>query len=88
MQMYTKVCIMYFSFHREAVDINMQRCRQRYVSCCISHQRVEAERRGLHGELHPLDILGRRWESVSMDLITDLPQIKKGYDAICVFVDR
>jgi hypothetical protein len=61
---------------------------EKYVSCCNSCQRVKAEQRALRGELHPLEIPGRWWESVSMDLITDLPQTKKGYDAICVFVDK
>ncbi|GIM11385.1 hypothetical protein Vretimale_14875, partial [Volvox reticuliferus] len=30
----------------------------------------------------------RRWESVSMDLITQLPKTRHNHDAILVFVDR
>lgn len=59
-----------------------------YVRSCDSCQRVKAVRQKPQGELHPLPIPERRWESVSMDLITDLPQTKRGYDAIVVFVDR
>jgi hypothetical protein len=49
-----------------------------FVSTCDSCQRVEARRQKPYGELQPLQIPGRRWESVSMDLITDLPQTKAG----------
>lgn len=59
-----------------------------YVRSCDSCQRVKAMRQKPQGKLHPLEIPGRRWESVSMDLITDLPVTQKGYDAIVVFVDR
>jgi hypothetical protein len=58
-----------------------------FVSTCDSCQRVKARRQKPYGELQPLQIPGRRWESVSMDLITDLPQTKLGYDSIVVFVD-
>jgi hypothetical protein len=59
-----------------------------FVRACDSCQRVKARRQKPYGELQPLQIPGRRWESVSMDLIMDLPQTKAGYDSIVVFVDR
>ena len=40
------------------------------------------------GKLQPLSIPGRRWESVSMDLIVKLPTTADGHDSILVFVDR
>ena len=40
------------------------------------------------GLLMPLQTLGRRWESVSVDLITQLPQTRSGNTQIVVFVDR
>ena len=40
------------------------------------------------GLLIPLQIPAGLWESVSMDLITQLPKTKRGYTAIAVFVDR
>jgi len=49
---------------------------------------MKAERQKPYGLLQPLQIPGRRWESVSMDLITDLPRTPDGKDAIVVFVDR
>jgi hypothetical protein len=38
--------------------------------------------------LQPLSVPSFKWESVSMDFITQLPVTKTGYDAIAVFVDR
>jgi hypothetical protein len=66
----------------------MQQDIELYVKCCDSCQRVKAPRQRTLGELQPLQIPGRRWESISMDLITDLPVTPRGKDAIVVFVDR
>ena len=46
---------------------------KRWWQNCDSCQRVKAERRKPKGALEPLEVPDRRWESVSMDLITDLP---------------
>ena len=59
-----------------------------WVACCDSCQRVKALCQKPAGKLQPLQIPGRRWESVSMDLITDLPRTKEGNDSIWVVVDR
>jgi hypothetical protein len=59
-----------------------------FVRRCDSCQRVKAPRHSKYGKLHPLQIPERRWQSVSLDLITDLPVTSKGYDALVVFVDR
>ena len=73
---------------------NMIEDVKRYCAECDSCQRVKAVRQKPQGELHPLEIPGRRWESVSMDLITDLPVTRQttskagGMDSIVVFVDR
>eukprot|EP00878_Enallax_costatus_P026134 GHUV01028017.1.p1 GENE.GHUV01028017.1~~GHUV01028017.1.p1 ORF type:complete len:413 (-),score=20.68 GHUV01028017.1:641-1879(-) len=40
------------------------------------------------GKLQPLSIPGRRWETVTMDMITGLPETEDGNDAIMVFVDK
>jgi hypothetical protein len=61
---------------------------KRWSRKCDSCQRVKAERSKPKGTLKPLDIPERRWESVSMDLITDLPVSSKGNDSIFVVVDR
>ena len=61
---------------------------QKFVQHCDSCQRVKAPRQSKLGKLHPLEIPERRWQSVSLDLITDLPVTSHGYNALVVFVDR
>ena len=53
-----------------------------------SCQRVKAVRRIPKGALKLLEVPDRRWESFSMDLITDLPVTQEGHDCIFVVVDR
>ena len=51
-------------------------------------QRDKARHDGPKGLLLPLDIPCRKWESVSMLFIVQLPRIKKGNSRILAFVDR
>ena len=60
----------------------------RYVKYCPSCQMVKPSNQLPAGLLHPLPVPGQPWESVSMDMVTDLPQTIKGFDSITVFVDR
>jgi Reverse transcriptase (RNA-dependent DNA polymerase)/RNase H-like domain found in reverse transcriptase/Integrase zinc binding domain/Chromo (CHRromatin Organisation MOdifier) domain/gag-polyprotein putative aspartyl protease len=59
-----------------------------FVRHCDSCQRVKASTQLPAGLLHPLEIPARKWQSISMDLITGLPRTKSGQDAIWVVVDR
>jgi Reverse transcriptase (RNA-dependent DNA polymerase)/RNase H-like domain found in reverse transcriptase/Integrase zinc binding domain/Aspartyl protease len=61
---------------------------QAFVRRCDSCQRIKAPRQSKYGKLHPLQVPERRWQSVSLDLITDLPVTSRGHDTIVVFVDR
>ena len=61
---------------------------RRWIKSCDSCQRVKALHASPMGKLQPLPIPGRRWSSVSMDFITDLPVTVQGHDAIWVVVDR
>lgn len=71
-------------FHWQGIDKDVES----YVRQCDSCLRVKAPRMKKQGELHPLRIPERRWESVSVDLITDLPRTAGGMDTIVVVVDR
>ena len=51
-----------------------------WVTSCDSCQRVKALRQKPYGKLQPLQIPGRRWESISMDLITNLPVTPQGHE--------
>jgi Reverse transcriptase (RNA-dependent DNA polymerase)/RNase H-like domain found in reverse transcriptase/Integrase zinc binding domain/Chromo (CHRromatin Organisation MOdifier) domain/gag-polyprotein putative aspartyl protease/Integrase core domain len=59
-----------------------------YVRTCDMCQRNKASNQLPGGLLQPMPIPDRRWQSVTMDLITALPRTTAGNDAIAVFVDR
>ena len=59
-----------------------------FVATCDSCQRMKASNQKQAGPMQPLSIPNRNWESVSMDLITDLPLTARGFDSVLVMVDR
>ena len=61
---------------------------KKFVRSCHSCQRNKTDTQGVAGLLKPLQIPYSPWTSISMDLITDLPQTKIGHTAILVVVDR
>ncbi|TYK21249.1 ty3-gypsy retrotransposon protein [Cucumis melo var. makuwa] len=67
---------------------NMKREVADFVSRCLVCQQVKASRQRPAGLLQLLSVPGRKWESVSMDFITELPKTLKGYTVIWVVVDR
>jgi hypothetical protein len=58
-----------------------------FVRHCDSCQRVKASTQLQAGLLHPLEIPARKWQTMSMDLISGLPRTKFGHDATWVVVD-
>ena len=58
-----------------------------YVRSCPTCQQMKSDNRAKAGLLQPLEIPSRKWEQVTTDLVTDLPE-SDGYTAIAVFVDR
>ena len=66
----------------------MKRNVQRYVEKCQVCQQVKADRRRRAGLLRPLEILNRKFESITMDFVTGFPRTIGRYDAIRVIVDR
>ena len=58
-----------------------------YVRTCDICQRTKVLRKKPAGLLKPLPVPSRRWDSVTMDFMTDLPPCQT-YDAILVVVDR
>jgi hypothetical protein len=66
----------------------MHRTVAEYVRTCPSCQVNKPSNQGPLGLLYSLPVPQRRWESVSLDLITGLPKTAAGHDAAVVFVDR
>jgi hypothetical protein len=66
----------------------MHRDVENYVTSCYSCQTNKAQNQLPNGPLHPLPIPERRWDQVTMDLITQLPVTSQGHDAIVVWVDK
>ena len=60
---------------------------ERYVSTCLQCQSNKVSPVP-KAELKPLQRPQRRWQSISLDLITDLPKTSNGKDCILVVVDR
>lgn len=61
---------------------------RRYVKTCDSCQRNKGTNQRPGGYMLPLSVPTDTWQSVGMDLVTDLPTTATGHDAIVVFVDR
>jgi hypothetical protein len=66
----------------------MQQYITNYVLSCDSCQRNKSSNQVPAGLLQPLPVPSRRWESISMDFITQLPRNLDGHDATWVVVDR
>ena len=65
----------------------MRKDVDRFVRNCHTCRRTKATRHAPYGTLRPLLVPAQPWQHISVDFVTGLPPLK-GYDAICVFVDR
>ena len=72
---------------REFFWEKMREDMEEYVHTCIICQQDKSDTQRQGGLLQPLPIPERPWMSVSMDFITQLPQVH-GYNGIMVVVDR
>ena len=59
-----------------------------FVRRCLTCQQVKAEHQKQAGLLQPLEMAEWKWEHVTMDFVTYLPQTLQGHDAVWVIVDR
>jgi len=57
-----------------------------YISTCDLCLRTKPIRQALVGELHPLQILDSRWDTLSVDFVMELP-LSSGHDAVMIVVD-
>jgi len=66
---------------------SMRKDVDRFVRNCHVCRRTKSVRHVPYGVLRPLLVSDRPWQHISVDFVTGLPR-SKGYDAICVVVDR
>ena len=59
-----------------------------HITTCLQCQRNKPSNRKPAGLMVPTQIPERRWSSISVDFITQLPRTERGHDAVTVFVDR
>ena len=59
-----------------------------YVSSCDLCQHNKSINQAPAGLLQPLPIPTKKFEQVTMDFVTQLPQTQSGADAIVIFIDR
>ena len=59
-----------------------------FVRRCLTCQQVKAEHQKPAGLLQPLEVVEWKWEHVTMDFVTHLPQTQQKHDAVWVIVDR
>lgn len=72
---------------REYYWRGMRETVAQYVRNCYACHRSKAPRHRQHGLLQPLPIPQKRWQDITMDFITGLPD-SLGYNAIWAIVDR
>ncbi|XP_019251385.1 PREDICTED: uncharacterized protein LOC109230330 [Nicotiana attenuata] len=59
-----------------------------FFSSCLTCQQVKAEHQRPARLLQQIEIPGWKWERITMDFVTGLPQTLRGYDSVWVIVDR
>jgi hypothetical protein len=67
---------------------NMQQEVKDYITTCLACQSNKARSQRQHGLAQAIKSPPRRWDQVTMDLITQLPRTTEGNDAIVVVVDK
>ena len=61
---------------------------RQFVASCDVCQRTKPLNQSTAALLQPLPVPEARWESVALDLITDLPRSTSGFDSVVTFTDR
>ena len=66
---------------------NLEKDMENFIKSCDPCQRNKPENKRPSGLLQSLPIPEESWQSISMDLIVQLPITKQGHTAICTIVD-
>ena len=79
---------MYYDLCRQYYWSGLKKHVGDFVQRCLMCQQVKAEHQRPARLLQPLEMVEWKWEHVTMDFVTHLPQTSCGHDAVWVIVDR
>ena len=79
---------MYHDLRRQYYWSRMKKHIGEFVHRCLTCQKVKVEHQQPAGLPQPLEVAEWKWEHITMDFMTNLPQTSRGYDAVWVIVDR
>lgn len=66
----------------------MKRDITKFVSKCITCQKVKSEHKRPAGLLQPLDIPVWKWDDIFMDFVLGIPRTSSGNDTSWVIMDK
>ena len=66
----------------------LKRYVAQFVYACLTCQKSKVELQKPASLMQPLDIPEWKWDNISMDFVTGLPNTPRGHDAIWVVLDR
>eukprot|EP00253_Pinus_taeda_P008909 PITA_08909 len=76
------------ALQKEYYWLDLKKEVEGYLARCLECQQIKAEHQHPAGLFQPLPIPECKWETISRDFITGLPQSKKNNDSIMVVVDK
>ena len=79
---------MYHDLRRQYYWSGMKRHVGDFFRRCLMCQQVQADNQWPSGLLQPLEIAEWKWENITMDFVTHLPQTSWKHDEVWVIVDR
>ncbi|GJR35264.1 putative reverse transcriptase domain-containing protein [Tanacetum coccineum] len=79
---------MYYDLRDRYWWLGMKKDIAKYVSKCLTCQKVKAEHQRPSGLLQQPEIPVWKWEGIAMDFVTKFPRTCSGHDIIWVIVDR
>ena len=79
---------MYHDLHRQYFWSGMKKHVGDFVRQCLTCKQVKAKHQRPTGLLQPLEVVEWKWEHITMDFVTHLPQTLRGHDAVWVIVNR
>ena len=79
---------MYRDLPRQYYWSGMKKHVADFVRRCLTCQQVKVEHQRPGGLLQPLEVAEWKWEHITMDFVTHLPQTSRKQDAVWVIVDR